>query len=639
MEPVQLRYIYKKLQRFLTDPADLFVVVSIDTQTLLVCTVDAVVERYNCSTSRFGNGNRENSLKTPLGLHRINEKFGADAPAGRIFRDREDTGEEWDHSQTGDNLILSRILRLEGLEEGINKGAGVDSYERYIYIHGTGREDLIGTPLSHGCVCLRNHDIIRLFEKVREGTIVYMEPPALIINDRRCRSVHFTGVFGSGMSALAQYLRFQGITVSGSDRFHESEDTASIRRSLEGLGCVIVKQDGSGVGPDTDVVCISTAIEDSNPDIAAGRSRGIPLIHRSDLLSALITTKKTIAVAGTSGKSTVTAMIFEFLTACGKSPSLISGAGLRRLEKQGLIGNAYHGGSDLLVVEADESDGTLIKYHPEATVFLNISKDHKSTDEIAALFETLASQSSWTAMNSDDPLLASFPSTVRFGSNGSSSWRPEQEQLLPASVKLYKSGMEYHLPLPGGHNLENLRAALCVCEHFGCEPTALADAVRNYEGVARRFSVTRTRQNVHVVDDFAHNPAKIAAVVRAARGLSERIIAIYQPHGFGPTRFLKDEYIATFRTAFLPNDSLYLLPIYYAGGTALMNIASEDIINGLGPAIFHAQALKDRDELLARLKADVQPEDCILLMGARDPSLPTLVKEVVELFGGEMTPS
>jgi UDP-N-acetylmuramate--alanine ligase len=639
MEPVQLRYIYKKLQRFLTDPADLFVVVSIDTQTLLVCTVDAVVERYNCSTSRFGNGNRENSLKTPLGLHRINEKFGADAPAGRIFRDREDTGEEWDHSQTGDNLILSRILRLEGLEEGINKGAGVDSYERYIYIHGTGREDLIGTPLSHGCVCLRNHDIIRLFEKVREGTIVYIEPPALIINDRRCRSVHFTGVFGSGMSALAQYLRFQGITVSGSDRFHESEDTASIRRSLEGLGCVIVKQDGSGVGPDTDVVCISTAIEDSNPDIAAGRSRGIPLIHRSDLLSALITTKKTIAVAGTSGKSTVTAMIFEFLTACGKSPSLISGAGLRRLEKQGLIGNAYHGGSDLLVVEADESDGTLIKYHPEATVFLNISKDHKSTDEIAALFETLASQSSWTAMNSDDPLLASFPSTVRFGSNGSSSWRPEQEQLLPASVKLYKSGMEYHLPLPGGHNLENLRAALCVCEHFGCEPTALADAVRNYEGVARRFSVTRTRQNVHVVDDFAHNPAKIAAVVRAARGLSERIIAIYQPHGFGPTRFLKDEYIATFRTAFLPNDSLYLLPIYYAGGTALMNIASEDIINGLGPAIFHAQALKDRDELLARLKADVQPEDCILLMGARDPSLPTLVKEVVELFGGEMTPS
>ncbi len=216
----------------------------------------------------------------------------------------------------------------------------MDSYERYIYIHGTGREDLVGTPLSHGCVCLRNHDIIRLFDMVKEGTLVYIDPPPIVINEHRCRSVHFTGIFGSGMSALAQYLRFQGITVSGSDRFHASEDTASIRRSLEGLGCAIVHQDGSGVGADTDVVCVSTAIEESNPDIAAARSRGLPIIHRSDLLAAIIATKKTIAVAGTSGKSTVTAMIFEFLTACGKSPSLISGAGLRRLEKQGLIGNA-----------------------------------------------------------------------------------------------------------------------------------------------------------------------------------------------------------------------------------------------------------------------------------------------------------
>ena len=438
METARLHRIYEKIGRLLTDPEELYLVVSIETQTLLVCRNDAIVERYDASTSRFGNGNRENSLKTPLGVHRIKEKFGAGAPPGRIFTDREDTGMDWDHSQTGDNLILTRILRLEGLEEGINKGAGVDSYERYIYIHGTGREDLIGTPLSHGCVCLRNHDIIRLFETVKEGTLVYIDPPPIVINERRCRSIHFTGIFGSGMSALAQYLRFQGITVSGSDRLLESEDTASIRRSLEGLGCAIVPQDGSGVGADTDVVCVSTAIEESNPDIAAARERGIPIIHRSDLLSAIIATKKTIAVAGTSGKSTVTAMIFEFLTACGKSPSLISGAALRRLEKQGLIGNAYSGGSDLLVVEADESDGTLVKYRPEAAVFLNVSKDHKTVDEIKTLFETLASQSPWTASNADDPVLASLPATVRFGRNGSASWRPDREELLPTSVKLFR---------------------------------------------------------------------------------------------------------------------------------------------------------------------------------------------------------
>jgi UDP-N-acetylmuramate--alanine ligase len=635
MERARSIRIYEKLAQYLTGPRELYLVVSIETQTLLVCVKDAIVERYDASTSRFGSGNRESSLKTPLGLHRIREKYGAGAPAGRVFQDREDKGIDWDHSQTGDNLILTRILRLEGLEEGINRGPGVDSYERYIYIHGTGREDLIGTPLSHGCVCLRNLDIIRLFETVKEGTLVYIDPPAVVINERPCRSIHFTGIFGSGMSALAQYLRFQGMLVSGSDRLLASEDTASVRRSLEGLGCDIVPQDGSGVGADSDVVCVSTAIEDSNPDIAASRNHGIPIVHRSDVLSALIAEKKTIAVAGTSGKSTVTAMIFEFLTACGKSPSLISGAGLRRLEKQGFIGNAFSGGSDLLVVEADESDGTLVKYCPEAAVILNVSRDHKSIDELRQLFGTLASRSRWTASNADDPILASLPATVRFGRNGSSSWMPDHEELLPTSVKLVKDNMEYHLPLPGDHNLENLRAALCVCEHFGCEGPALAEAVNKYEGVARRFSMTATRRNVHVVDDFAHNPAKIAAAVRASRGLAGRIIAVYQPHGFGPTRFLKDEYIATFRTAFQPQDSLYLLPIYYAGGTAQKDISSEDIVRGLGPVAFNARALSGRDELLARLQADAKPEDCVLLMGARDPSLSALVKKVVELFGGE----
>ena len=639
METARLRRIYNKINPLLADPEELFLVVSIEEQTLLVCANDTIIERYDASTSRFGNGNRENSLKTPLGLHRIKEKYGAGAPPGRVFRDREDTGEEWDHRQNGDNLILTRILRLEGLEEGINKGGSVDSYERYIYIHGTGREDLIGTPLSHGCVCLRNRDIIRLFDTVKEGTLVFIDPPAIDIHDRPSRSVHFTGIFGSGMSALAQYLRFQGIAVSGSDRFHGSEDTASIRRSLEGLGCTIAPQDGSGIGGDTDVVCVSTAIEDSNPDIAAARSRGIPIIHRSDLLAAIIATKRTIAVAGTSGKSTVTAMIFEFLTACEKSPSLLSGASLRRLEKQGLIGNAYSGGSDLLVVEADESDGTLVKYRPEAAVFLNVSRDHKCTDETAKLFEMLAANTPWTASNADDPILASLPASMRFGRNSSGSWRPDREELLPASVKLFRNGVEYHLPLPGGHNLENLCAALCVCEHFGCEPSTLADAVRIYEGVARRFSVTTTKRNILVVDDFAHNPAKIAAAVRASRGLSRRIIAVYQPHGFGPTRFLKDEYIATFRTAFQQQDSLYLLPVYYAGGTAQKDISSEDIIQGLGPVPFNAMAVNDRNELLTKLKAEARSGDCVLLMGARDPSLPALVKKIVELFGGELRKS
>lgn len=635
MEQARLRHIRERLREHLAGPSDLFLVVSIETQTLLVCADNAVVERFPASTSRFGVGIRENSLRTPPGLHRIREKFGAGAPAGRIFRDREDTGEDWDHAQTGDNLILTRILRLEGLERGINRGPGVDSYERYIYIHGTGREDLVGNPLSHGCVCLRNQDIIRLFDLVREGTLVYIDPPPLAVSGCSCRSVHFTGIFGSGMSALAQYLRFQGIAVSGSDRSHDAGDTAGIRRSLEGLGCVIARQDGRGIDRNTDVVCVSTAIEEDNPDIAAARSFGIPVMHRSDLLAAIIATRTAIAVAGTSGKSTVTAMIFEFLSACGKSPSLLSGAGLRRLEKQGLIGNAWSGGSDLLVVEADESDGTIVKYRPSACVLLNVSKDHKDTGELAELFGALALRSGWTASNADDPVLASLPADARFGRNGSGTWRPDREELLPFSVTLVRNGREYHLPVPGGHTLENLAAALCVCEHFGCEPACLADAAREFEGVARRFSIIRTRGGVQVVDDFAHNPAKIMAAVRACRGVSERVIAVYQPHGFGPTRFLKDGYIAAFREVLREHDSLYLLPIYYAGGTAAKDISSDDIVGGLGRVPFRAAAVKDRDELLPNLLTDVRSGDCVLLMGARDPSLPELARRIADLFGEE----
>ena len=177
-------------------------------------------------------------------------------------------------------------MRLEGLKTGINKGPGVDSFERFIYIHGTNREDLIGTPLTHGCIALRNDDVVRLFDIAAEGMLVYIDPPAINIGTRQARSVHFTGIFGTGMSALAQYLRFLGIIVSGSDRLLASDDTADMRASLEALGVRIAGQDGSGLRPDTDVVCVSTAIEETNPDIAAAARCGAPVVHRSDLLTA-----------------------------------------------------------------------------------------------------------------------------------------------------------------------------------------------------------------------------------------------------------------------------------------------------------------------------------------------------------------
>ena len=634
MDGRHLSRIYGLIAKHLGDGDEIYLVQSVELQKLFVCRRNSVVEEFDASTSRFGVGIREDSYKTPPGMHRIVKKIGAGGPVGRIFKGREDTGANWDGQSTDSNLILTRILRLAGLEQGVNKGVGVDSHARFIYIHGTNQEEYVGTPVSHGCIVMRNQDIVRLFDEVREGTVIYIQPLPLKICDTRCAGIHFTGIFGTGMSALAQYLRFCGLSVSGSDRLLGESDAEEMRRLLEELGCKIVNQDGSGIRKNIDVVCVSTAIEESNPEMAEARKNNIPVVHRSDILAAIVSSKNTIAVAGTSGKSTVTAMIFEFLTACGKSPSLISGAPLRRLEDQGLIGNAYSGASDLLVVEADESDGTIVKYAPDVTVVLNVSKDHHSVNEILELFKILLSHSGWTLVNGDDPLVAALTADCTFGRCAPASWYPDREELLPTSVKLFRNGFEYHLSCPGEHSLENLRAALCVCEHFGCSEEEVIKSAETFKGVDRRFTVLRTKEGVYVVDDFAHNPAKIAAAVQAARGLSERIIAVYQPHGYGPTRFLREEYISTFRSVFKKGDALILLPIYYAGGTAVKDIASADIVHDMAPVPFFSEAAVDRGHLLALLKENASQGSCILLMGARDPSLPSLALRICELFGG-----
>ena len=434
------------------------------------------------------------------------------------------------------------------------------------------------------------------------------------------------------MSALAQFLSWKNVAVSGSDRSLHHPESASLREKLSSIGCTLFEQNGSGINEHTDALCISTAIEPDNPDIAAALKRSLPIIHRSDVLAAIVKEYRTIAVAGTSGKSTVTAMLFEFLSACGKSPSLISGAALKRLEGHAMIGNAFKGSSDLLVIEADESDGTLVKYKPAASVFLNVSKDHKSIDEVKTMFVRLAQQSKQSIRNADDPLLSDLVTTRTFSLYAPSDWRPEHVATGREGGLLIRDGIEYRLPLPGIYNLSNCAAALSVAEMFGCTPEKLRSATPLFEGVARRFSITKTDKDIMVVDDFAHNPEKIRAAVSAARMIAPRIIALYQPHGFGPTRFLREEYRRLFKTLFFDHDILCLLPIYYAGGTASKDISAVDLKNDLGDVPFSVFAPEHRDDLLPFLESESEPGDCIIVMGARDPSLPFYVKKIIDLF-------
>ncbi|MBN1760425.1 MAG: L,D-transpeptidase [Chitinispirillaceae bacterium] len=175
MDTFSLEPVFDKIRRVHTDPPHELIAIDTAAQRLHFIGGNFIRQSFTVSTSRFGIGNREGSNMTPLGLHRVIEKIGSGAPPGRIFRDRLDTGIDWHPGLTEDNLILTRIIRLEGLEDGINRGSGIDTYGRYIYIHGTNREDQIGTPLSHGCICMTNHDIIELFDMTTEGTLVFID--------------------------------------------------------------------------------------------------------------------------------------------------------------------------------------------------------------------------------------------------------------------------------------------------------------------------------------------------------------------------------------------------------------------------------------------------------------------------------
>ena len=203
---------------------------------------------------------------------------------------------------------------------------------------------------------------------------------------KKYKHFFFVGIAGTGMSAIAQYLKGIGMYVSGSDRLFNNNEKILIQEQFENLGINCYFQDASGVNSSIDVIVISTAIEDSNIELQKAKSLGIPVMKRSELLAEISKNKRTIAVGGTSGKSTTSAMTFHIMQNAGFEPSIITGAGLTSLQSKGLPGNAWVGKSDWLVIEADESDGSIVNYIPEIGLLLNIDKDHKEYDELMKIF-------------------------------------------------------------------------------------------------------------------------------------------------------------------------------------------------------------------------------------------------------------
>jgi UDP-N-acetylmuramate--alanine ligase len=443
--------------------------------------------------------------------------------------------------------------------------------------------------------------------------------------------LHFVGIGGVGMSALAQFHAMGGGGASGSDRLVDRGEIAPLRAVLERLGVKFFPQDGSGVSAGVSRVVVSTAIEEDNADLAKARSLGVPIVHRADFLAETAEPRRTLAVTGTSGKSTVTAMVYEILDRSGLSPSVITGGGLRLLESRGLLGNASRGESDLLVIEADESDGSVVRYRPWIGALLNVGKDHKEIPALMDLFRTYRSRCGRFVVNGDAPALSEFlGGSASFGFSRSCSVRGSDFESWPGRVGLKINGVPFELPLDGLHNAFNALAAAAVCLEAGVPLEGSAEALRGYRGVMRRFERLGCRGGVTVVDDFAHNPDKVRAALAAARASSKRVLAVYQPHGYYPTRFLKAEFIEAFAESLREDDRLWMPEIYYAGGTAARNISSADLVGPIAERGRKARFLESREEVLREVVSEARPGDLILVMGARDPSLGAFARRVLD---------
>ncbi|MCB9495663.1 MAG: UDP-N-acetylmuramate--alanine ligase [Fibrobacteria bacterium] len=447
---------------------------------------------------------------------------------------------------------------------------------------------------------------------------------------------HFAGIGGTGMSAIAFYLLGRGEVVSGSDRLFDRGGGEGIRGALEARGAMIFPQDGSGISEGVRLV-VSTAIEEGVPEVQAARRCGCEIVHRSEALASIANSTRTIAVSGTSGKSTVTAMVFRILRGAGQDPSVISGGVLRELSALGHWGNAYGGSGEWLVIEADESDGSLVRYAPEIGLMLNLDRDHKELPELRDLFRTFRDRSRVFVANGDreECLALGDESTRWFGMRRRTHPSLDEFDLASDEVSFRIGGHLCVVPFPGRHMVENALAAIQVCLEAGVPLETCAKSLASFAGVGRRHELVGVRKDVQVFDDFAHNPSKVAAALQAARLVAGtgRIHAIFQPHGFGPLRFLFDDFVEEFARALTPSDRLWIAPVYDAGGSADRSISSADLASALSRRGVAAQAPSRRSEIPALLAREVRPGDVVYSMGARDPELAGFAREVFAALG------
>ncbi|MFY7744783.1 MAG: Mur ligase family protein [Erythrobacter sp.] len=459
------------------------------------------------------------------------------------------------------------------------------------------------------------------------------------------RPLFFCGIGGSGMLPLAQIAGGLGHPVAGSDRSRDQGRSPEKFAWMQANGFALFPQDGSGVTSPDQVLVASAAIEDTVPEVARAKELGCERLSRAELLSRLFNAADySVAVGGTSGKSTVTGMIAWILAETGHDPTVMNGAVMKNfVSPANPFASARIGSAGLFVSEVDESDGSIALYRPTIGVLLNVSLDHKSIEELRVLFGDYVAASGTAVINLDSPeaayLARRAQAKVTFGINAKGAditVDPDSIEQSPLGISAAvidnrsREVFPLILPMPGMHNLANALAAIAAASAAGIGVGHAAFSLSRFKGLARRFDVVGTSAcGIPVIDDFGHNPEKCAATLRTLKATPGRVIAFFQPHGYGPLRQMGEELARTFARELGPDDLTIMCDPVYFGGTVDRSVGTERIVELISAAGGRAEHIPSREECGARIAALARAGDRIAVMGARDDTLTEFAQSIL----------
>lgn len=447
----------------------------------------------------------------------------------------------------------------------------------------------------------------------------------------------FCGIGGSGMLPLATIARARGAEVWGSDRGRDQGRTPEKFTWLESTGIRLFAQDGSGVQSAEQILVASAAVEDSVPDIAQGKALACPRMTRAELNASLFNDARTrVGVAGTSGKSTVTGMIGWILDSAGRQPTVMNGAVMRNYaDAANGFASALVGGAECYVSEVDESDGSIALYQPTVAVVTNVSLDHKSLDELHRLFGDFCAQADTAIINADDAESAALrtPGRISFGFGSGADVRAIDPVIAAGESRFTLICDGLHLPVTlrmvGRHNISNALAAIAATRALGVSIADAVTALASFAGLARRYEVVGEAGGVTVIDDFAHNPDKVAATLAAATATEGRLLLFFQPHGYGPLKQMGAELADAFAQGLRKQDRLYVSdPVYYGGTVERSDVAKKLVYNVFKQNRFAAH-MPRRESCADAMLAMTRSGDRILVLGARDDTLTEFARDLV----------